>query len=546
MSPNKITGLGTEAFRSSCFLYNQSMDLVRGVDSDEEVDLVPSDDDVDAPVAATKKAPSRGISWRGLQDGDSDDEDGDLKEAPATTAKSSWSFREAIDRIDASSSRTFHGTSLKEKVAAATRRKDTPGDASRKALSDSESSGSGDDESADDDDDDDDESDDNDEDGGEADESDADDDSEESDDNEGGERQEMRDSDEKGDSSSAVEDAAPATSLAPRRKDDDIAGMLASARPNPLRARTGGASASRAAEGGQSHVTDLEEQYQAFFAPDPFGALPADKEGHVAAGSKRRREAAAAEAAGGAGSAVAAAPVIAAAFTDMNLSRPLLRAIAALGYTAPTPIQTRVIPLALAGHDVCGSAVTGSGKTAAYLLPILERLLFKPSRSAAIRVLILTPTRELATQVHSMSSQLAQFCPDIRAALVVGGLSLKHQVRVPCSWGSRAFFLPSHILSYRRLTCGAAPTLLWPRPAACWITSATASRCTVMTWTCSCWMRQTAFSRWALRMRCGVRRCKRRCRDAYLRTCRRVCLSRSRRSSAPAPSVARRSSSPPL
>ena len=66
---------------------------------------------------------------------------------------------------------------------------------------------------------------------------------------------------------------------------------------------------------------------------------------------------------------------------------------------------------------------------AAYLLPILERLLFKPSRSAAIRVLILTPTRELATQVHSMAAQLGQYCPDIRAALVVGGLSLKHQVR---------------------------------------------------------------------------------------------------------------------
>uniref|UniRef100_A0A7N2N1U2 DEAD-box ATP-dependent RNA helicase 28 n=1 Tax=Quercus lobata TaxID=97700 RepID=A0A7N2N1U2_QUELO len=113
-------------------------------------------------------------------------------------------------------------------------------------------------------------------------------------------------------------------------------------------------------------------------------------------------------------------------FIELNLSRPLLRACEALGYSKPTPIQSAVIPLAMNGSDICGSAVTGSGKTAAFALPTLERLLFRPKRVLAIRVLILTPTRELAVQVHSMIEKLAQFT-DIRCCLVVGGLSTKVQ-----------------------------------------------------------------------------------------------------------------------
>lgn len=113
-------------------------------------------------------------------------------------------------------------------------------------------------------------------------------------------------------------------------------------------------------------------------------------------------------------------------FMELNLSRPLLRACESLGYTKPTPIQAACIPLALTGRDICGSAITGSGKTAAFTLPSLERLLFRPKRVQAIRVLILTPTRELAAQVHSMIQKLAQFT-DIRCCLVVGGLSTKIQ-----------------------------------------------------------------------------------------------------------------------
>ncbi|XP_043712641.1 DEAD-box ATP-dependent RNA helicase 28 [Telopea speciosissima] len=113
-------------------------------------------------------------------------------------------------------------------------------------------------------------------------------------------------------------------------------------------------------------------------------------------------------------------------FMELNLSRPLLRACETLGYQKPTPIQAACIPLALTGRDICGSAITGSGKTAAFTLPVLERLLFRPKRIHAIRVLVLTPTRELAVQVHSMIEKLAQFT-DIRCCLVVGGLSTKMQ-----------------------------------------------------------------------------------------------------------------------
>ena len=105
-------------------------------------------------------------------------------------------------------------------------------------------------------------------------------------------------------------------------------------------------------------------------------------------------------------------------FAQLTLSRPILRGIAAMGFVKPTPIQASVIPLALAGRDICASAVTGSGKTAAFLLPLLERLLHRYSgRTSAI---ILTPTRELAAQCLGMMTTLAQFTK-LRASLIVGG-----------------------------------------------------------------------------------------------------------------------------
>ena len=117
-------------------------------------------------------------------------------------------------------------------------------------------------------------------------------------------------------------------------------------------------------------------------------------------------------------------------FADMKLSRPLLRALNALSFTAPTPIQARAIPLALLGRDLLGSAVTGSGKTAAFMVPILERLCYRDRGKSgqACRVLILCPTRELAVQCESVGQALAtKGRLDVRFALLVGGLSLNAQ-----------------------------------------------------------------------------------------------------------------------
>ncbi|QRV76537.1 DEAD/DEAH box helicase [Ceratobasidium sp. AG-Ba] len=109
----------------------------------------------------------------------------------------------------------------------------------------------------------------------------------------------------------------------------------------------------------------------------------------------------------------------------MNLSRPLLRALTSAGFHAPTPIQAATIPVAMLGKDIVGGAVTGSGKTAAFMIPILERLLHR-SRDAHTRVVILVPTRELAVQCHAVAEKLGGFT-DVRSALIVGGLSLKAQ-----------------------------------------------------------------------------------------------------------------------
>lgn len=113
-------------------------------------------------------------------------------------------------------------------------------------------------------------------------------------------------------------------------------------------------------------------------------------------------------------------------FQAMSLSRPILRGLTSVGFTKPTPIQAKTIPIALMGKDVVGGAVTGSGKTAAFVVPILERLLYRPKKVPTSRVVILTPTRELAIQCHAVAVKLASHT-DIKFCLAVGGLSLKVQ-----------------------------------------------------------------------------------------------------------------------
>jgi ATP-dependent RNA helicase SrmB len=107
-------------------------------------------------------------------------------------------------------------------------------------------------------------------------------------------------------------------------------------------------------------------------------------------------------------------------FSDLSLDEQLLTAVKKLGFEQPTPVQLQSIPLALEYKDLLVSAETGSGKTAAFLLPALHHLLTLPSRKSGVRALILTPTRELAQQIFKNCQQLTEFT-DLKTGLITGG-----------------------------------------------------------------------------------------------------------------------------
>ena len=118
-------------------------------------------------------------------------------------------------------------------------------------------------------------------------------------------------------------------------------------------------------------------------------------------------------------------------FSSFGLHESLMRAISEMGYETPTPIQIQAIPLVLAGNDVMGAAQTGTGKTASFGLPLLERLIptanssMSPARHP-VRALILTPTRELADQVHENLQAYAKYT-GLRTACVFGGVDIHTQ-----------------------------------------------------------------------------------------------------------------------
>jgi ATP-dependent RNA helicase RhlE len=117
-------------------------------------------------------------------------------------------------------------------------------------------------------------------------------------------------------------------------------------------------------------------------------------------------------------------------FADLNLIDPLLRAVRDAGYTEPTPIQAQTIPHMLAGRDVLGCAQTGTGKTAAFALPILQRLYEQPSDRAPRRhpaALVLTPTRELAAQIADSFQTYGRYLPT-RCTVIFGGVGQQPQV----------------------------------------------------------------------------------------------------------------------
>ncbi|HEY7727402.1 MAG TPA: DEAD/DEAH box helicase [Candidatus Eisenbacteria bacterium] len=113
-------------------------------------------------------------------------------------------------------------------------------------------------------------------------------------------------------------------------------------------------------------------------------------------------------------------------FAALGLAPSVLRGVRAAGYTQPTPIQSRSVPVILEGKDLIGAAQTGTGKTAAFVLPILTRLLGGPKR---LRALVLTPTRELAAQVETNARDYARFT-DLRVGVVYGGVPIPPQTRM--------------------------------------------------------------------------------------------------------------------
>ncbi len=118
-------------------------------------------------------------------------------------------------------------------------------------------------------------------------------------------------------------------------------------------------------------------------------------------------------------------------FAELGLSPEVLKAVEELGYASPTPIQAAAIPVVLSGRDILAAAQTGTGKTAAFTLPLLSRLRVHANNSASpamhpVRALILTPTRELADQVSASVSQYNKYLP-LRSTVVFGGMSMEPQ-----------------------------------------------------------------------------------------------------------------------
>ena len=120
-------------------------------------------------------------------------------------------------------------------------------------------------------------------------------------------------------------------------------------------------------------------------------------------------------------------PLIIMTFEELNIAEPVLRALAEKGYVTPTPIQEKAIPVALEGRDLFGCAQTGTGKTAAFALPIIQHICRERIPSPRrIQSLILTPTRELAIQIGECFTDYARHTP-LRHCVIFGGVNQRPQ-----------------------------------------------------------------------------------------------------------------------
>ena len=167
-------------------------------------------------------------------------------------------------------------------------------------------------------------------------------------------------------------------------------------------------------------------------------------------------------------------------FADLGLATPILKALESEGYVTPTPIQAQAIPHVLLGKDLQGIAQTGTGKTAAFALPIIHRLLEakQPPLRKGCRVLVLSPTRELASQIADNFKAYAKHT-SLRVTLMFGGVPKMRQSRAIANGVDVLVATPGRL---RSTTCRMAPSPCpaprsWcsTRPTTCW-TSASSFR----------------------------------------------------------------------
>src|SRR5882724_10285929 len=155
-------------------------------------------------------------------------------------------------------------------------------------------------------------------------------------------------------------------------------------------------------------------------------------------------------------------------FSELSLSPSLKERLVAGRFTTPTPVQAAAIPQALEGKDVLATAQTGTGKTLAFLIPVIEKLLTQ--QKPGIAALVLVPTRELAMQVATQYNALRGKLP--AAALVVGGLPERQQLMAIRNGARLMVATPGRLedhLDRKQVQFNALHTLVWTKQIACWI-----------------------------------------------------------------------------
>ena len=169
-------------------------------------------------------------------------------------------------------------------------------------------------------------------------------------------------------------------------------------------------------------------------------------------------------------------------FSEFGLSEPIIRALAQENYQTPTPIQKDALPLVLAGRDLVGIAQTGTGKTAAFALPILNRLAATPRApdKKSCRVLVLSPTRELSGQILDSFRTYGKYMR-LSSTLAIGGVSMGKQVRALTGGVDVLVATPGRLLDLvAAMRCDLARSRCWcsTKPTACstWASSTTSAR----------------------------------------------------------------------